>query len=285
MLQREPSGARADQAAGLRSLLKRRALRALPVFGDGDARSQGAVSIELCRALAHCGHAVVLLDMSGEALRAAGVEPAHELVDLVEGTREFAEVAVPLGAGLRGVAAMRGLPALIEAGCAGEDFFAGFLRLDDPAAFVVINMRPLIGPDGRLWLPRIGASGECLMVMSDGERSLTAAYAQIKQACQPGDAGYGELPAFRVLVHGADGERVARTACRQLADTARRFLGATVAYAGNVPSARPGGTAAQRARGRRTAEAGRVYLRLATDLPGWRLAECTDVGSDPGLAH
>ena len=180
---------------------------------------------------------------------------------------------------------MRGLPVFDRGRLRRWDFFAGFLRPDDPAAFVVINMRPLIGPDGRLWLPRIGASGECLMVMSDGERSLTAAYAQIKQACQPGDAGYGECRPSGCSCMGADGERVKvhrLSPARRHGTAVPRRHGRLCRQRAIRAAGRHGG---QRARGRRTAEAGRVYLRLATDLPGWRLAECNRRRKRPGLAH
>lgn len=94
---------------------------------------------------------------------------------------------------------------------------------------------------------------------------MTAAYLIIKRACA-GDLRRG----FQVLVNGASGERGARAACRQVADTARRFLGAAVSFAGHLP--RNSGGAAYPARGH--AESARVLGRIATGVPGWRLAEC-----------
>lgn len=267
----------ADQAAGLRSLLKRRSLRLLPVLGDCETRAHGACAGQLAVGLARAGHSVMLLDAAGSALDALALRADGDLADLLEGGRDFAQVAVRGAAGLRALAARRGLPALIAADAAGVDFFAGFTRLAEPPDLLILCLPPLSGPDGRLWLPVGGGAGESMLVTAPGERALTAAYAAIKQASQP---GAGTVPAFRILVNGADGERDARAIGRQLSDTARRFLGVAVGYAGNVPRNARGqvfgsGAAAPHA------EATRAFARIAAEVPGWRLAECMH---DPSTA-
>ncbi len=260
----------ADQAAGLRSLLKRRSLRLLAVLGDHETRAHGACAGQLAAGLARAGHNVLLLDAAGSALDALALRCDGDLSDLLDGGRDFAQVAVRAAGGLRAIAARRGLPALIDADAAGADFFAGFMRLAEPPDLLILCLPPLAGPDGRLWLPLGGAAGESMLVTTPGERALTAAYAAIKQASQPGAA---TMPAFRILVNGADGERDARAICRQLSDTARRFLGVAVGYAGCVPCNARGqafGTAATAPH----AEATRAFARIAGEVPGWRLAEC-----------
>ena len=256
-----------DQAAGLRSLLKRRVLRLLPVQGDFDTHGQGACAAQIAMGLARCGRNVILLDAVGAALAALGKRTNADLRLLIEGERDFADVAVRCAPGLRAIAAQEGLPALLAADAANNDFFAGFLRLDDPADLIVVNLPATLPPTGRRWLPLLGDDAETLLVMGTGERSLTAAYAAIKQASAPPRAS-----AFRVLVNGAGGEREARAACRQLADTARRFLGATVGYCGNLQRNTRGqiysGAAAPHA------EATRTFTRIAAEAQGWRLAEC-----------
>ena len=77
MLQRETIGSPRDQAGG--PAQPARALRAPAGVRRRRCTLAGRGFDELCRALAHCGHAVVLLDMSGEALRAAGGSLPGEL--------------------------------------------------------------------------------------------------------------------------------------------------------------------------------------------------------------
>lgn len=267
-------GAGADQAAGLRSLLNRRSLKLVAVTGDPEAAAHAPCAAQLAVQLARAGNAVVLLDACGGALRALGATPDADLDLLIRGEADFAAVALRVAPGLRALDARVGLPALIESGAAGTDFFSGFLRLAEPAALLVLALPSIVAPDGRLWLPSFDGDAEALLVTAPGERALTAAYAMVKLAHQGTAAGGGatRAPAFRVLVNGADGERDARAICRQLSDTARRFLGATVGYAGNVPCNARG--QAYGAAAAPHAEATRAFARIAAELPGWRLPEC-----------
>ena len=264
------AGARDDQAAGLRSLLGHRNLRVLPVLGTG-ALAQGAVAAHLARALAASGMAVMLLDGIGSAVASVGLKPPHDLLALIEGERAFGAVAQAAAPGLRAVLARAGLAALVAADAAGDDFFRGFLRVADPVQFMVLNLPALPAGHGGLWLPLPAATGDVLLVMEADEAAMTAAYSIIKRACA------GELRCgFQVLVNGASGERGARAACRQVADTARRFLGVTVNYAGHLP--RNSGGAAYPARGH--AESARILGRIAAGIPGWRLADCAIDATD-----
>ena len=263
-----------DQAAGLRSLLGRRTLRLLPLFAGRDRRAQGACAAHLARTLALSGLSVVLLDASGDALAALGIAPRNDLMRLIEGEQEFGDVAVQAGPKLRCISAIEGLPALIQAAAATEDFFEGFMRQDEPAELLVLNLAAMPDATGRIWSPMQGQATELLMLMAPGEQALTATYAVIKQMqAAPGTAHTGHAPAFRVLINGASGEREARAACRLLADTARRFLGAAVTYAGNLPRSNAG-AALGTVPGAPHADAARAIARLAADVPGWRLAEC-----------
>jgi MinD-like ATPase involved in chromosome partitioning or flagellar assembly len=274
------SGVTGDQAAGLRSLLKRRILRVLPVIGDHNAQGQGACAAQVALGLARCGRNVVLLDAAGGALAAFGQRPQADLISMIHGERDFAEVAVRCAPGLRAIAAIEGLAALVAADAANGDFFGGFLRLDEPADLVVVNLPSTPPPEGGRWLPLLAQDAEALLVMGAGERSLTAAYAAIKQAAAAPRAGSA---AFRVLVNGADGERDARAACRQLADTARRFLGASVGYCGNVLRNTRG--IAFGAGPAPHAEAARAFTRVAAEAQGWRLGECMQDESTATPTH
>lgn len=278
-----PASVIADQAAGLRSLLKRRALRVLPVFGDQDPAAHGACSAQLALALAGAGHQVILLDASGSALDALALRADADLLEMIEGRRDFAAVALRAAAGLRVIDARAGLPMLIAANAAGSDFFGGFLNLFEPAEILLLNLPALATPEGRLWLPMAGNAAESLLVTMPGERALTAAYALIKQAAAPAAIDALAAPAFRILVNGADGERAARAIGRQLSDTARRFLGVAVGYAGNLPSNTRG--RGHVGAGAPHAEAARAFARIAAEVPGWRLALCMHDSSIATQTH
>lgn len=257
-----------DQASGLRSLFKRRLLRLLPVLPAGDAAVQGATAAALARELAGAGQRVVLLDENGAALRALNLKPRHDLLALIEGELEFAGLALNPVPRLRCVAAAAGLPALIAADAAGEPFFAGFMRLSEPADVLILNLAGTAAPGGAMWLPEFGAPGAALLVAGTADRDLTAAYAAIKQA----HAGAAGARVFRVLVNGAAGEREARAVCGKIGDAAQRFLGAQVAYAGRLPPAPHGQPAAAQ-----------VLNRLAREMGGWPLIECAI--DDPDSSH
>jgi len=259
-----------DQAAGLRSLFKRRVLRILPVLPAGDPAAQGAAAALVARELAAAGRRVILLDESGVAARPLGAKPRHDLLALIEGEQEFDGVALRAAPGLRYVSAAAGLPALIAADAAGNQFFEGFLNLAEPADTLVLNLVGTMTPAGSLWLPALAASSTNLLVAGIGDNDLTAAYAAIKQAY----AGAAAAPAFRVLINGAASERAARAVCAKIAEAARRFLAVQVEYAGNVPPAASGVLFGRSAAAQAYPEAVRALQRVAQESAAWPLAEC-----------
>jgi MinD-like ATPase involved in chromosome partitioning or flagellar assembly len=266
-----------DQAHGLRALLQRRVLRLLPVLPAGDPAAQGTAAALLARELAVSGRNVILLDETGACASVLGVKPRHDLLALIEGAEEFNAVALRAGAGLRYVAAAAGLPALIGAGAAGEAFFAGFLNLAEPADMVVLNLAGTLDSAGAVWLPAFAGAGAALLVAGMGERDVTGAYAAIKQA----HTGAVHAPLFRVMVNGAAGEREARVLAATIGDAAHRFLGAGVAYAGNVSPTVSGAPLGRALPSQRHPEAVQAFARLVRELGAWPLAECAIDDSDP----
>ncbi len=202
-----------DQAAGLRSLFKRRTLRILPVLPAGDPAAQGAASALLARELAAAGQRqVILLDESGAAARPLGARPRHDLLALIEGKHEFdghVAVAHRAQSSLRG-GCRRPAPSLIAAEAAEPRRFS-------PASSISCRTGRYAGtsiwsarwrpPATSPWLPALAASSASLLVAGVGNNDLTAAYAAIKQAY----AGAAATPAFRVLVNGRR-QRAARRA-------------------------------------------------------------------------
>jgi len=268
-----------DQAAGLRSLFKRRALRILPVLPAGDAAGQGAACALLAREIAATGRNVILLDETGACARPLGIKPRHDLLALIEGEEEFNGVALRAALNLRYVAAAQGLPMLIGAEAAGEPFFTGFLNLAEPADTLVLNLAGTATPAGQQWLPGLAASSAHVLVAGIADSDLTAAYAAIKQA----HAGAHVPPAFRVLVSGAASEKAARTVCAKIADAARRFLGAQVEYAGFVPPNAAGALLGRSLAAQAYPEAVGAIKRVAQESAAWRLAEC--VADDTESSH
>jgi len=269
-------GSPRDQAAGLRSLFRRRALRLLPVLPAGETAVQGACAALLARELAAAGHQVILLDETGAAAGILGLKPKYDLLTLIEGEQEFVGVAQRPLAGLRYVAAAAGLPALIAADAAGEAFFTGFLNLTEPADTVVLNLAGTVTPAGAVWLPIFAGPATTLLVAGTGDSDLTAAYAAIKQA----QAGAGGGALFRVLVNGARNEREGRAVHAKIADAARRFLGIEVAFAGHVPPTGDGTVLGRALPSQRHPEAGQALKRLAQATASWPLAECAIDESD-----
>jgi hypothetical protein len=268
-----------DQAAGLRSLFARHLLRILPVVSCDDARVGGVVAARLATALARGGRTVTLVDATGAACASAGAAGARDLADLIHGRATFAQAALSPCAGLTCLRAREGLPELIAAGAANDEFFAGFLRLEDPPDTLVLTL-PQEGFAGQAWLP---GDGEALLVCASGERGLTSAYAALKRfaAACPIDAA----PVFRLLVNGAAGEREARVQARQLSDTARRFLGVAATYGANLPRNALGQALGMSSGATRHPEGERALTRLAGETAQWRLTECTLPEALTALAH
>jgi MinD-like ATPase involved in chromosome partitioning or flagellar assembly len=259
-----------DQAAGLRSLFARRALRILPVLPAGDPAGQGCCAALLAREIAATGRQVILLDETGACARPLGVKARHDLLTLIEGEQEFEGVAVRAAPNLRYVAAGEGLPVLINADAAGEQFFHGFLNLNEPADTLVLNLAGTPSPQGAMWLPGLAASAPHLLVAGIADADLTGAYAAIKQAY----SGARVPPAFRLLVSGAASERAARQVAAKIAEAARRFLNAQVEYAGFVPPNAAGTPLGRGLQANAYPEAVQSINRLGRESASWPLAEC-----------
>jgi flagellar biosynthesis protein FlhG len=261
----------ADQAAGLRHLLGRPALRVLPVMGGGAASGKSAIVLRLAQLVAPLQSVVVLDQSDGEVARQLGVSTRADLQDLLGGHKDFGAVVVRSGA-LRLVPARRGLTNLMAAGSAGEEFFRGFLRLAEPASLVLVNL-----DDGETRLPDIvdGGSAEVLLVTTPQAASMTAAYARIKRI----GAAAGARCRIRVLVNGATDLAESQRVFRALSGTARDFLDIEPVFAGFLP-VEAGGTAFGRAKRPPEPACAAALAQVAASIPTWRLAECA-LDADP----
>jgi flagellar biosynthesis protein FlhG len=245
-----------DQAAGLRRLLGNIGPRVLPVAGGADGEERAGVVVELAAAATAQGYSVVVLDQTrGRVARILGLRP-----HLLSGEKQFEEVAVETGSGIRIVPATRGIAELAGQPEHATSFFHAFARLERPANLVIFNIEdPLSAAE---LMPCVDA--EVLLVANASAASITGAYTHVKQMMNARG-----IANFRVLVGGVIDEVESRLAFEKLAATAGRFLRARLELGGMVP----GG---EQTTGRKTADragVGRAYEHLIAGLPAWNLFE------------
>ena len=216
-----------DQASGLRRLLRPTRVRVLPVAAGMRGTGKTSIVLELARAAAEAGRRAVILDHTrGEVATALSLTWRRELADLLEGTHEYADVALAAPGGTRVIPAARGLTRLIEEGEDGTRLFGGFAHLSEPPHLVLLNLPTKDGAACTL----VPAESEILLVARPTPPSLTATYARIKDMVRR----HGRRR-FRLLVNRADA-RTAEGLHATVAEVARRFLDADVAYAGAIPA-------------------------------------------------
>jgi len=165
----------------------------------------------------------------GEVATALSLTWRHELDDLLDGSREYAEVALDAPGGARVVPGPRGLARLVAAGEDGARLFGGFAHLLEPPQLVILNL-PTKDSSACALVP---ADTEVLLVARPTSPSVTATYARLKDMVRR----HGRRR-FRLLVNRAD-DAAAAALHAHVAEVARRFLDADVAFAGAVPAGRP----------------------------------------------
>ncbi len=271
----------ADQASGLRRLLRPAALRVLPVAGGRDGAERSRVIVNLAAAVVLEGHSVVVLDQSkGEVACAMGLKPRYELIHLMEGQKRFHEVALESEDGVRVLSGARGMAELARQGGHAQALFGAFAQLDRPADMVIVNIdEPILAS---ALLP--AGEGEVLLVVSGDAPSVTGAYAHIKQLSRRGGPAR-----YRVLVGDADEAGDPEAVARNMARVARRFLSATLTYGGSVPRD-PQLQRAERAlasvvRSAPQSPAARAYRRLAQGIPDWNSFEIRSAQPGDGPAR
>jgi flagellar biosynthesis protein FlhG len=218
-----------DQAAGLRRMLGRPALRVLPLLSAMDGAAQAALALRLAAALSQLGSRVVLLDASrGEVAAALGLrQPGSDLLQLLQGEKEFAEVALAAPEGLRVVPAERGIAAL-GSGSEGafDQLFGAFAALREPADLVLLNCAP---GDARTACRAAHGGRELVLALNTAAESVTGAYALIKAARRQG-APQG----FRLLFAEASRSEAGPLFAR-MREAARRFLAVELSDGGAIP--------------------------------------------------
>jgi len=206
-----------DQAAGLRRMAPapRLNLMAFPVAMGGDE----AWIAHLAHTLRAMGGRPVVLDATrGAVAQALGLKPRHELLDLLQGARDFDGVAQHTADGVYLLRAERGVEAFVASGAPASSLFAGFARLSHNFDAVLLAM-----PAAELACLAAPASGAVpVLAVEPGEAGLLRAYRTVKQL----SGGFG-FNRFAAVGCGPRCEAPGR-----LQAAARLFLDVDVSMAG-----------------------------------------------------
>lgn len=216
-----------DQAAGLRALMQ-------PIFPDvivtvaaHDSVARHEPFLQMAVAAAQSGHELVLLDATpGELAQLLNLRARYELMHLLQGEKQFDEVAQTLPAveQLRYLSAHRGLRALSESHGGMQSLLQGFSQLQHVPDFVVAHGGPALIP---LLASLAVLQGEMTWRVVPRPEVITATYAQLKWVAR----AYPRLR-HRIWLHGAFDGTSADHVFANLAETAQRFLGTNLHYLG-----------------------------------------------------
>ncbi len=215
----------ADQAAGLRRLRAAPSLHlmAFPVTEDGGARWIA----EVAHALRALGARPVVVDATrGRLVRAFGLQPRHELMDLLDGSLRFEAVAQPTADGVWVLRADRGLEAFVASGAPAQQLFTSFARLSQGFDALLLAM-----PAHELACLADPSAVAPVIGLPTHDAGMTEAYATVKALASR--YGYSR---FAAVVRDVPGAASARGAHARLATVARSFLDAEVSFAGRLPA-------------------------------------------------
>lgn len=224
---------REDQAAGLRRLFAPQAARVLVVAWDAWPQ-RGWLAINLAAAFSRAGEQVLLLDPERESVTQLwGARVRYDLAQVIEGDRRLSQVLAP-GPETSVIAPMRRAAAQLgrKVGPVQHALSAALGTTAEEGAILVVPLalRSLLSP---LWrFP----GGEQLICTGTGSAAVTAAYASIKALLAQRVAVRLAL-APEAMTGNADPALEVRECFTHLADVARRFLGASIRFAGSLPTA------------------------------------------------
>lgn len=251
---------RPDQAAGLRRVLAPRRLRVLPVAAGCRGMGKTTLALGLARAAAQAGLRTVLLDAAGDAAAALSLTWRWELLHLLEGEREYGEVALEGPGGIRIVPAARGVAALRGEPDAGTHLFEAFTRLSTRPDLVVFNTPVREAAPCAL----VPGEADLLLVASPSQDAVKATYARLKALARR----HGRRCA-RLFVNRAAPER-ARELHAHMAGVARRFLGVELGWGGSLA---PAPELATLGAGAAAGPAASRFSTLLAAMDDWALAQ------------
>lgn len=220
-----------DQAAGLRRLFSRGAVRTVAFVSGARQPARSPLVADVAVALARRGSAVCVVDQGDVRAGAAarlGLHCRRDLADCLRHGLAPEDAAVSGPEGVRFVAARQVDRLLPDLDARDEARLASLLRRAQPAADVVLlDIATARSDSGAAWA---AAAAEIVVVVQAAPDGVTDAYAVVKRLSR-GTA----RRRFHVVVTGAAEEEQARTVCGTLGATAERFLSVRVAWLGWLP--------------------------------------------------
>lgn len=227
----QPSEFIHDQADGLRELKAPKPVRVIAVTGGKGGVGKTSVSVNLAVTMAMNQHAVMLLD--GDLGLAnvdvmLGLQPEHNLADVVAGRCSLAQTLITGPAGLRIVPASSGkrnMAELTKLEHAG--LLRAFSELQEPLDTLIVDTAAGIA-DSVITFTQ--ASQEVIVVICNDPSSLTDAYALIKVLHR--DHGLTRVHVISNMVGTA---KEGREIYDKLRVVAERFLDVNLVYMGCVP--------------------------------------------------
>ncbi len=218
-----------DQAAGLRRMLARTTMRVLPLVSVLGRSAQALLAVHLAAAYSYLGNRVVIVDASrGDVAAAMNLNPRYELLHLLQGEKEYGDVALDGPDALRLVPAARGIESMEHADDEGwTEFFGAFTGLSEAPDLVLLNCAP---GEAHAACRAAGGTHEVVLALDASPKSVTAAYSLIKASLQSdGQRRYRLL--FADLPDDADAAPLAD----RMIGAGQRFLGADLRDGGSLP--------------------------------------------------
>ena len=218
-----------DQAAGLRRMLARTTMRVLPLVSVLGRSAQALLAVHLAAAYSYLGNRVVIVDASrGDVAAAMNLNPRYELLHLLQGEKEYGDVALDGPDALRLVPAARGIESMEHADDEGwAEFFGAFTGLSEAPDLVLLNCAP---GEAHAACRAAGGTHEVVLALDASPKSVTAAYSLIKASLQSdGQRRYRLL--FADLPDDADAAPLAD----RMIGAGQRFLGADLRDGGSLP--------------------------------------------------
>ena len=225
------SDVEADQASGLRRMVKRNPVRVIAVTGGKGGVGKTNVSVNLATAMASDGKRVMLLDADLGLANVdvlLGLHTTHNLAHVMTGERSLEEIVVNGPEGLQIVPAASGVKRMTElTPTEHAGLIQAFSGISNDIDVLLIDTAAGIA-DSVTSFTR--AAQEVVVVVCDEPASITDAYALIKVL----NKDHGVFR-FRILANMAHSTQEGRELYAKLLKVTDRFLDVTLDYMGCVP--------------------------------------------------
>lgn len=225
------SNMRADQASGLRAMVRPRPIRVIAVTGGKGGVGKTNVSINLAVALSEMGRRVMILDADLGLANidiALGLHPEYDLSHVLRGERSLSEVMLDGPAGIRVVPASSGIQQMAELSPAEHaGLINAFSEVSDDLDVLVVDTAAGIS-DTVISFSR--AAQELVVVVCDEPASITDAYALIKLL----NREYG-VNRFRILSNMVRSIQEGKALYNKLFRVTDRYLDVMLNQMGSIP--------------------------------------------------